>query len=84
MTSFDPQAIEDEAARLGVNQAEFCRRAGIRPSTWQRWKQERFEPRAASQRKVEDALAKLRSERGEAGRGADPPPHPDSAAPQGG
>ena len=62
-------AMRDELRGLGVTIAEFCARAKIDTSTWQRGARGDYEPRRATERRIRAALESLRAERG---RG--PPP----------
>ena len=62
MVTLDVETIEEELAKREVPVAELCRRAGMAQSTWQRWKNGHFEPRASTARRIDRALSEIRGE----------------------
>lgn len=55
----DPEitAIEARAASAAIDISEILKEAGVAQSTWSRWKNENFDPRRATLRKLQAALA---------------------------
>lgn len=50
-------AFDSEVKAAGVHVADVLRRAGVAHTTWSRWTGGQFEPRAATLRKLRQALA---------------------------
>ena len=51
----DPIDIERLAQRMGIPMAEVCRRAGVAPSIFSRWKAGKTEPNLDNYRRIRDA-----------------------------
>lgn len=52
-----PTEIQDRAYLRGIKLSVLLKYAGINYSTWWRWKQGKFQPRAASLAKIQKALS---------------------------
>jgi predicted transcriptional regulator len=53
----DPLAqIEADAAARGVEIGDALKVAGVAVSTWWRWKEGKFEPRASTVRRIREAI----------------------------
>lgn len=53
----DPlKQFEDDCAEAGVSVPDVLKDAGVAQSTYWRWKNDRFEPRSATIRKLRDSL----------------------------
>lgn len=50
-----PGDVEDLARQAGIPMAELCRRAGISPSIFSRWKSGETEPSLSNYRRIRDA-----------------------------
>jgi transcriptional regulator with XRE-family HTH domain len=70
----DPlKQFEDDCAKAGVSVPDVLKDAGVAQSTWWRWKNDRFEPRGATLRKLREALdrkSRRRSPSAQAGAAA--------------
>jgi transcriptional regulator with XRE-family HTH domain len=51
--------IEADAAKYGVTMTDVCRRAGVNPATWWRWKTQKTEPRTSKLEAIRKALNHL-------------------------
>lgn len=51
-----PTEITDLAAKRGIKLSALLKIAGINYSTWWRWQQGKYQPRAASLEKIKKAL----------------------------
>jgi predicted transcriptional regulator len=52
-----PQEIESRAAQAGRTMTEVCRKAGVAPSTFTRWKAGQTEPTLGIYRRLVDAVS---------------------------
>ena len=48
--------IEADAAKQGVTMTDVCRRAGVNPATWWRWKTGKTEPRNSKLEAIRKAI----------------------------
>lgn len=71
----DPLAqLEADAAVSGVEMEAVLKQAGVAGTTWWRWKEKRFEPRAATVRRMREALVSLTAARPSKSQRAEAPP----------